>query len=126
MQKIIDKFCNNASIDNDILAILLYGSCARQENDNISDIDICIALKTRTNNKDCSAKRHQYLTKFDLDIHIFQQLPLYIQMRVIREGKVLFCYNEDALYATVFKTIQEYEDEYRFIYHDYLKEVSHG
>ncbi|NIQ06091.1 MAG: hypothetical protein GWO20_10315 [Candidatus Korarchaeota archaeon] len=59
-----------------------------------------------------------------VDIKIFQQLPLYIKARIIKEGKVLFS-KSDMLYSLVFQTLREYED-YKKIYHTYLNGIVHG
>ncbi len=123
MLKKINKILKIARQDNEILAVFLFGSAARQEEHETSDIDICLILKPgRYSSLALSEKRFAYLKVFDLDVQIFQQLPLYIRMRVIKDGKKLFCANEDELYQSVFNTITEFED-YRDIYHDYLMEV---
>ena len=43
-------------------------------------------------------------------------------MRVIKDGKVLHCKDDDALYDIAFTVIQEFAD-FEPIYRDYLKEV---
>jgi hypothetical protein len=107
-----------AERDPAVLAVILFGSRARGENTPDSDIDICLVLEPRSySDLELSEKKLDYLAEFDLDIHIYQQLPLYIRPRVLREGKVLFCRNEDTLYELAFRTIQEYED-FKHIYRD--------
>ncbi|MDD5477346.1 MAG: nucleotidyltransferase domain-containing protein [Candidatus Omnitrophica bacterium] len=123
MLKKVDKILKIARQDDEILAVFLFGSLARREGHKTSDIDICLILKPgRYSSLGLSEKRFEYLKVFDLDVQIFQQLPLYIKMRVIKDGKKLFCANEDELYQSVFNTITEFED-YRDIYRDYLMEV---
>ena len=58
-------------------------------------------------------------------ISIFQQLPLYIRKRVLREGEIFFCRDDDALYEVAFKTIRELAD-FEPTYLEYLKEVAHA
>ena len=74
-----------------------------------------------------SAKRLQYLQEVDLDIQVFQQLPLYIRQRVLKDGRVLFVRDEDGLedglYELAFRTIQAFED-FRPRYQAYLNEVA--
>jgi len=119
----IDKILKIARQDDEILAVFLFGSVARLEEQETSDIDICLILKPgKYSSLGLSEKKFEYLKLFDLDVQIFQQLPLYIKMRVIKDGKKLFCANEDELYQSVFNTITEFED-YRGIYRDYLMEV---
>lgn len=67
--------------------------------------------------------RLAYLKDFpSLDVQIFQQLPLYIRIRILKEGKILFCSNTGLLYDAAFSTIREFED-YKPIYKSYLEGV---
>lgn len=67
----------------------------------------------------------EYLAKFSADIHISQQLPLYMKQRVLRDGNVSFCRNEVSLYELAFAVIREYSD-FEHVYRDYLKEVANA
>ena len=119
----LNTFIKTVQQDADILAIFLFGSTARDENHKQSDIDICLMMRQGSYLPlEFSRKKLEYTKLFDLDVQIFQQLPLYIKIRVIREGKNLFCANDDELYRIVFRTITEFED-FKHIYRDYLKEV---
>jgi len=75
------------------------------------------------NPAELSQKKLEYLKLFDMDIQVFQQLPLYNRTRIIKEGKILFCANEDELYEIVFSTIREFGD-FEHIYRHYLREVA--
>lgn len=124
--KKITELIDVAKSDEEILAIVLFGSTARQENFKNSDTDICLILKpNQYSPKYLSNKKFDYLKKFYLDIQIFQQLPIYIRKRVIKEGKILFCRDEDEIYKIAFNMIQEFND-FEHIYHDYLKEVANA
>lgn len=103
----VERLLTRARQDTDVLAVLLFGSAARQEQTPRSDIDVCLVLvppgcreRRQINSYErafLSHKRLAYLTDFDLDLHIFQQLPLYIRRRVLKEGRVLFVRDEDLL-----------------------------
>ena len=68
----------------------------------------------------------KYLSDFlDLDISIFQQLPIYIRKRVIKEGKILLMKDFDELYDIVIDTIKEFDD-FKKIYKMYLEGVMNG
>ena len=124
----LNQLVDIAKQDKDILAILIFGSVARGEQHNNSDIDICLMLMPQRQpyeNIFMSRKRLEYLSKFDMDIHIYQQMPLYIKKRILKEGKVIFMRNENLLYHLAIKTIKEFED-YKHIYYDYLEEVAKG
>jgi predicted nucleotidyltransferase len=120
----INELARVAKLDEEILALILFGSITRQENLNYSDVDICLILKHQDySSKYLSYKKLKYLKEFNLDIQIFQQLPIYIKKRIIGEGKILFCKDEDEVYKIAFKTIEEFAD-FEHIYRDYLKEVA--
>jgi hypothetical protein len=58
-------------------------------------------------------------------IKVFQQLPLYVRRRVLKEGIVLFVKDEDELYELAFRTAKEFED-FKHIYRNYLEAIAHG
>jgi len=60
-----------------------------------------------------------------LDVQVFQQLPLYIRRRVLKEGQVLLCKDEDLLYDIAFDVIRAFE-YYRPRYEEYLEGILHG
>jgi hypothetical protein len=69
--------------------------------------------------------RLEYLeaTPTSFDVQVYQRLPLYVRRRVLAEGKVLYCRDEDALYDLARQTIREFED-FRPRYECYLDEVA--
>ena len=69
-----------------------------------------------------SRKRLDYLKHTLLDIQIFQQLPLYVRRRILKEGQVLFVRDEALLYELAFRTAQAFED-FKRIYASYLVSV---
>lgn len=123
---VLEKLLAEAQADEDVLAVFLFGSVARQEQTDLSDIDICLVLiphLTPFEPAVLSRKRLHYLKDIPLDIQIFQQLPLYLRKRVLKEGRILFVRDEALLYELAFRTAQAFED-FRAIYVDYLKEVA--
>jgi len=121
---VIDKILTKAKEDADVLAVFLFGSWARDEFTSISDIDLCLVL--RPGNYDALnlfQKRLSYFRQGTVDIHIFSQLPLYIRHRILKEGKILLCRDEDLLYEIAFRTAQAFED-FKHIYYGYLKEIA--
>jgi hypothetical protein len=69
-------------------------------------------------------KRLSYLKEGNADVHVFSQLPLYIRRRVLKEGKILLCRDDDLLYEIAFRTAQAFED-FRHLYYGYLEELAH-
>lgn len=122
--KILDKLVSEAKKDRNILAVAVFGSFARRE--KYSDIDVCLVLKKKLEQLELSKIKLKYLTNFpSLDIQIFQQLPLYIRIRILKEGRMIFCRDMDKLYDMAFHTIREFED-YKYIYKTYLEGVLHA
>ena len=121
IQGIIEK----AKKDKEVLAVALFGSYARGE--EYKDIDICISLKNKSYDKQYLAKkRFQYtLTNEKYDVQIFQLLPIYIRKRILKEGKILYCIDENNLYDIYLFTIEEFED-FKPLYESYLEAVESG
>jgi predicted nucleotidyltransferase len=124
----IQKLLIKVHQDAEILAVLNFGSASRQEQTPLSDTDICLILVPRSEPIDpqtLTIKRLEYLKDFSFDVQIFQQLPLYIRKRVLKEGRILFVRDESQLYELAFRTVKNFED-FRHIYYDYLAEVASG
>lgn len=133
----LGKILRKAKSDEDILAVILYGSRVNdsREETRDSDLDICLVLEGKNEEKGgeeedvlFSRKRLEYLSKIDpekIDIQIFQQLPIYIRKRVLEEGRVRYRRDRERFYGLVYRTIQEYNDfEPRL--REYLEGVKHG
>ena len=120
----LEKLLNKAKQDPEVLSVILFGSQACGEATAASDVDVCLVLlNQRYDSLYLSRTKLEYLKMDGLDIHIYQQLPLYIRRRVIKEGKVLFVRDEELLYELAFRTAQAFED-FRHLYYDYLEEVA--
>ena len=126
IEHILKKLVEKAREDPQLLAIFLFGSFARGDERPDSDVDVCLVLEPGMYTKlELSEKKIEYLKYFNLDVKIFQQLPIYIRHRVLKEGKTLFCRDEDRLYELAFRTAQQFED-FKHIYRTYLDEVARG
>jgi hypothetical protein len=122
-KKELEALLEQAGQDNDVLALILFGSAAKGEVSDRSDIDVCLVLRPkRWDVEELAQKRFEYL-HFDLDVKLFQQLPLYVRSKVLREGVVLLVKDEDQLYEIAIRTAKEFED-FKHIYHDYLEAIA--
>ena len=122
----IDRLLRRASSDPEVLAVLLFGSAARGEEGPASDVDVCLVLEARAySRREMAEKRLSYLGDVDLDVQVLQALPLHIRRRVLKEGSVLFCRNEDALYEVAFATVRAFE-RFKRVHESYLNEVARG
>ena len=114
------RLIEKARKDKEIRAVILYGSYARSE--DYRDIDICLITDE---NADVVKKPLDYMKEFDFDFHTYRELPLYIKVRVLEEGKILFARDEDELYDIAIETIRDFES-FKSRYQEYLEGVIHG
>jgi predicted nucleotidyltransferase len=113
-----------AERDPDVLAVMLFGSRARGDASPRSDFDVCLVLRPEPGLRRVGAeKRLEYLAEADVDLGVFQELPLAIRSRVLKEGEVLFVRDEDALYDVAIGTVKAWED-FRHIHRQYLDQVA--
>lgn len=114
--------------DKDVIAVALFGSVVRKEK-KISDIDVCLMLKPKKyDSLFMTEKRMEYLGLFPLDkfdVQIFQQLPVFIRIRILREGKFLLKRDEEAIFKIALSTIKEFE-LFRKHYYYCLKAIAYG
>lgn len=120
----VDRFVEQAEHDDDVIAVFLFGSAARGEK-TARDIDVCLVLGPHIPLESASKKRLEYLKSHDLDVQIFQALPIVIRRRILKEGKVLFSKDDDALYAIANTTIRSYT-YFHHAYQTYLEGVQTG
>jgi predicted nucleotidyltransferase len=121
----VDGILTKAKKDADVVAVFLFGSRARGESVPGSDTDVCLVLRPGNYGPMVlHQKRLSYLKEGNADVHVFSQLPLYIRRRVLKEGKILLCQDDDLLYEIAFRTAQAFED-FRHLYYGYLEELAH-
>ena len=120
----LDELLQRASQDKDVLAVIIFGSYARGE--DYSDIDICLVMRPgQYEEVFLSRKRLDYLSLVGegLDVQVFQALPIYVRVRVLRDGKIRLCKDEQVLYDIAFQTVKEFE-RFKPMYLEYLEGVS--
>lgn len=109
LQHIIQELHAN---DN-VIALILFGSVARGQAHEYSDIDLSIIARTAI-----PVSEQMDLLSYGcrkIDLSLFHLLPVTIRFRVIREGKVLFCKDPLQLHRIKIKTVREYLDIAPFI-----------
>lgn len=96
-----------------VLAIILFGSTATGKRRPFSDVDLCIIAFRPLDREEKEDLFSNSAPGYDLSF--FQDLPLYIQYRVFRDGKVLFCRDETQLQRLKGRTISGYLDFSRIL-----------
>jgi predicted nucleotidyltransferase len=90
--------------------IILYGSAAKRQSTNLSDIDIAVF------HSGDKRERFQFRMKIlgrisnKFDIQTYQDLPLYIQNEILSSGEVLYFSDYKEIFDTFMKTIREFGD----------------
>lgn len=94
--------------ENKIQFIILYGSLAEGKLTKLSDIDLAIGYEG--DKKERFNFRIKVLGELgdEFDVQIFQDLPLYIKMEVLR-GKVIYAKDMKLLNELALETIGEFE-----------------
>lgn len=98
---------------DDILAILLYGSVVKGEDTPHSDIDICIVAPSckdkRSLLNEIYRKLDVYLKKYD--VRFFEELPLYIQINILENNKIIYSKNVYELYEYFYYFRKLWDDQ---------------
>ncbi len=91
-----------------VIALILFGSVARDQSRQFSDIDLCVV--TRTNIVESDRVDILSYGSGKIDVSLFHDLPLTIRFRVLKEGKILFCKDDLYLHRITVTTVREYLD----------------
>lgn len=120
----IECLIDKAKKNKKIIAFALFGSSLKGKG---RDVDVCVFLDKKLPNKEMSKIRFELLShcKEGIDIQIFQQLPIYIRSRIMKEGKIIFSKDDNRLYEIAFETINEF-NMFKKLYDIYLNKVANG
>jgi len=95
----IGRDFSNVIQNKDILGILLFGSYVAGDQTNRSDIDICVVAPNEDPVKILSYILQKInVSKKNYDVRLFQELPLYIKIRIIHKGIVIYSPDKYDLY----------------------------
>lgn len=90
--------------------VLLHGSGAEGRATADSDIDLCVYYDGDRN--EAAQFRHRILSRLPslrYDLQVFQHLPLYVRVEVLR-GIPVFVRDDRFLYETATRTLREFGD----------------
>ncbi len=106
-----------AATVEDIVAVYVFGSYAREQAGPLSDIDVAVLLRPTVAAEryldarlQCMHDMANILQRNDVDIVILNEAPLALGYRVLRDGKLLFCGDRATLTAFKATTITRYLD----------------
>jgi hypothetical protein len=128
MLKKLEKIKEKAIKDKDVLGVILFGSYARKKSKPFSDIDVCIVLQPKKfDNLFMTNKRLEYLELVPdkYDIQIFQQLPIFIRTRILKDGKILLNKDYNLMFNIALNTIKGF-DLFKKHYHYCIEGVAHA
>ena len=99
--------------------IFLFGSKASGKASKISDYDYAIYYDG--NGKERFEFRKEILGRLSekFDVQIFQDLPLYVRISVLK-GKLVYAEDVDFVYAKAYETIKAFDD-FKKGYYEYIK-----
>jgi predicted nucleotidyltransferase len=106
--EIIKPIADEFRINDNVLALILFGSVAHGHARADSDIDLCIITIEGITESECM-NLLSYGSK-RADVSLFFALPLTIRFRVIKEGKIVFSKDPLALHRIKSDTVREYLD----------------
>ena len=113
-QQEIKKDFEPVEDQDEVLAVLMYGSQVTGDTHERSDIDICI-VAPKAESYDVMSKvwNNVNTEKKNYDVHTFEELPLYIQKSVIEDHEIILTKD--------YGQLQEYLYRYRQIWKDQAK-----
>ena len=101
----IKKIVKDLSKNKKVYSIFLFWSYLKNFG-NLSDIDICIIGKLNENEK----KKILRDSPEKFDISFFEELPIFIKVRVFKDGKELFVRNKNKIEEIKSNTLKEYRE----------------
>lgn len=113
--------------DSRILAVLLFGSIVEEKDHLKSDIDIAIVVPGASNYYyDCDGVNYENVVSSDilmkvfrkidiisknLDVHIFEDLPLHIKMDIIENHELIYTSDKIGMYEYFFNYRKLWDDQ---------------
>lgn len=94
-----------------VMGISLYGSQAEGTADERSDRDICLVGGEGSNHYDLQMTAWRMVRSDIYDIRIFELLPLYMQIRILSQGILLYSPDRAALGEYLYPWWKRWDDQ---------------
>jgi len=105
-----------AALD-DVVTAYLFGSHARGQAGPLSDVDVAVLLAGAPDDARCFDRRLEIIGGLmdilhvnDVDVAILNQVPLALRYRVLRDGVLLYCRDQQVRIEFTARTVSEYLD----------------
>ena len=105
------QFLQDPFWQDQVQGVLLYGSYARSDAGQRSDIDICIVAPEVSDKTALWREFISHIRNGRYDVRIFELLPLHIKAAVIEEGLVVYSRDILELYEYFHSFRREWEDQ---------------
>lgn len=113
LPKLVEEFKR----DKNIAALYLFGSYAKDKIKPLSDIDIAVLLKKNVPSRKywdlkigLISKITPILSTDEVDFVVLNEAPYELAYNILKEGKILFCRDENACGEFREKTVSDYLD----------------
>lgn len=98
-------------LDDQVMGVLIYGSWAKGDFYEKSDIDVCIVAPNARDKMELYRKILSGIHDDRYDLRIFELLPLYLKMAVIDQGVVVYARDVGELYEYFYPFRRMWEDQ---------------
>lgn len=108
----LNAILEKAKTDDSVIAIFLFGSFANKE-PNFKDVDVAILFKDGV---DCSGRIFSYagvagsVEDRIIDISAINQLPLYMQKKILNSGILIYSKNMNDVYDFSINELKRFDD----------------
>ena len=123
----LEDYFSWVSDDDRILAVLLFGSVVRDEEHLKSDVDVCVVVPGASHfYYDCEGVSDEKVdasdvlmkvfrkvdtASEDIDVHIFEDLPLHVQMDIIEDHEVVYTSDKLGMYEYFYNYRKLWDDQ---------------
>lgn len=119
MKTELNKIVNELKMSPEVVAIILFGSYAREKTKPLSDVDIAVIVKKP--DTALEAEISSFSSNI-FDVVVFSRLPLYIQFEVLKYGKPLFV-RDEKYFAEIKREVLKNYLEMSYLYERMSKRI---